>query len=81
MCGIAGLHLRNPALYPRLGELLASMLQPAAGRGNDSAGVGLYADPLSIRADQATVCLLGPEPSASAAARLVRAAEPTLEDV
>ena len=26
MCGIVGLHLRNPDLYPRLGELLSGML-------------------------------------------------------
>ena len=26
MCGIVGLHLRNPDLHPRLGELLAQML-------------------------------------------------------
>ena len=26
MCGIVGLHLREPSLYPRLGELLTGML-------------------------------------------------------
>ena len=26
MCGIVGLHLRTPDLYPRLGELLTAML-------------------------------------------------------
>ncbi|MDR2348113.1 MAG: hypothetical protein LBD90_05795 [Bifidobacteriaceae bacterium] len=59
MCGIAGLHLRNPSLYPRLGELLGGMLSQAQGRGNDSAGVGLYADPALVPSGQATVCVLG----------------------
>ena len=26
MCGIVGLHLRNPALVPQLGQLLTGML-------------------------------------------------------
>ena len=36
MCGIVGLHLRNPDLYPRLGELLTGMLCEMANRGSDS---------------------------------------------
>ncbi|MDR2253081.1 MAG: hypothetical protein LBD97_04345 [Bifidobacteriaceae bacterium] len=62
MCGIAGLHLRNPLLYPALGELLGGMLSQAQGRGNDSAGVGIYSDPATIPAGQATVCVLGAQP-------------------
>ena len=33
MCGIVGLHLRDPALYPQLGRLLTGMLarSPSAG--------------------------------------------------
>ncbi|MDR3361165.1 MAG: hypothetical protein LBO20_11125, partial [Bifidobacteriaceae bacterium] len=58
MCGVAGLHLRDPELYPRLGQMLGQMLGQAAGRGNDSAGVGLYADPAAVPDGQATVCLL-----------------------
>jgi glutamate synthase domain-containing protein 1 len=45
MCGIVGLHLRNPDLYPRLGELLTAMLCEMSNRGSDSAGVAVYGDP------------------------------------
>ncbi len=45
MCGIVGLHLRDPDLYPRLGELLTEMLCEMADRGSDSAGVAVYGDP------------------------------------
>ena len=45
MCGIVGLHLRNPELYPRLGELLTGMLCEMGNRGSDSAGVAVYGDP------------------------------------
>jgi methylamine---glutamate N-methyltransferase subunit A len=45
MCGIVGLHLRNPELHPRLGELLTGMLCEMADRGSDSAGVAVYGDP------------------------------------
>jgi glutamate synthase domain-containing protein 1 len=38
MCGIVGLHLRNPELHPRLGQLLTAMLCEMADRGSDSAG-------------------------------------------
>ena len=44
MCGIVGLHLRDPELHPRLGALLATMLCPMAERGPDSAGVAVYGD-------------------------------------
>ena len=46
MCGIVGLHLRNPQLYPRLGELLTGMLCEMSNRGSDSAGVAVYGDPV-----------------------------------
>lgn len=45
MCGIVGLHLRTPELYPRLGALLAAMLGEMSDRGADSAGVAVYGDP------------------------------------
>ncbi|CAN5504634.1 glutamine amidotransferase [soil metagenome] len=45
MCGIVGLHLRNPELHPRLGELLAGMLCEMGDRGSDSTGVAVYGDP------------------------------------
>ncbi|MFF0085886.1 glutamine amidotransferase [Streptomyces canus] len=42
MCGIVGLHLRSPALYSRLGELLTGMLCEMEDRGADSAGIAVY---------------------------------------
>jgi methylamine---glutamate N-methyltransferase subunit A len=44
MCGIVGLHLRDPELYPQLGRLLESMLCQIVERGPDSAGVAVYGD-------------------------------------
>jgi methylamine---glutamate N-methyltransferase subunit A len=44
MCGIIGLHLKNPDLRPRLGELLTVMLEAMTTRGPDSAGIAIYAD-------------------------------------
>jgi amidophosphoribosyltransferase len=46
MCGIVGLHLRTPELYPRLGEMLSGMLGEMSDRGADSAGVAVYGDPM-----------------------------------
>jgi methylamine---glutamate N-methyltransferase subunit A len=46
MCGIVGLHLRSPGLYPRLGELLTGMLCEMGDRGSDSTGVAVYGDPV-----------------------------------
>jgi methylamine---glutamate N-methyltransferase subunit A len=45
MCGIVGLHLKNPDLQPRLGELLTAMLEAMTTRGPDSAGIAVYSDP------------------------------------
>ena len=45
MCGIVGLHLKNPDLQPRLGELLSVMLEAMTTRGPDSAGIAVYSDP------------------------------------
>lgn len=59
MCGIVGLHLRNPQLYPRLGELLTGMLIEMEDRGADSAGVAVYGDPTWSPSGQATVSVLG----------------------
>ena len=44
MCGIVGLHLKNPDLQPRLGELLTVMLEAMTTRGPDSAGIAVYTD-------------------------------------
>jgi len=49
MCGIIGLHLRNSALAPRLGELLTEMLEAMTTRGPDSAGIAVYADGVPAR--------------------------------
>jgi methylamine---glutamate N-methyltransferase subunit A len=58
MCGIVGLHLREPALYPRLGELLTTMLGALADRGLDSAGMAIYGDPTWSPEGHSTVTLL-----------------------
>ncbi|TDS87768.1 glutamine amidotransferase [Nesterenkonia aurantiaca] len=58
MCGIVGLHLRNPELYPRLGELLTSMLCEMEERGADSAGVAVYGDPTWSPPGTVTVSVL-----------------------
>ena len=42
MCGIVGLFLKNPALEPRLGGLVAAMLETMTDRGPDSAGFAVY---------------------------------------
>ena len=46
MCGIAGLYLKNPDLYPKLGEMFKPMLVEMTSRGPDSAGVAIYRDPV-----------------------------------
>jgi len=45
MCGIVGLHLRNPDLHPQLGQLVTGMLCEMGDRGSDSTGVAVYGDP------------------------------------
>jgi glutamate synthase domain-containing protein 1 len=42
MCGIVGLFLKDPALEPHLGEMLAEMLVTMTDRGPDSAGIAVY---------------------------------------
>jgi amidophosphoribosyltransferase len=44
MCGIVGLFLKDAALYPRLGALMAPMLAEMTDRGPDSAGFAIYRD-------------------------------------
>ncbi|CUU60533.1 Glutamate synthase domain-containing protein 1 [Parafrankia irregularis] len=58
MCGIVGLHLRDPDLYPRLGRLLESMLGQVVERGPDSAGVAVYGDVRRCPPGHAAVSLL-----------------------
>ncbi|WP_043664316.1 class II glutamine amidotransferase domain-containing protein [Streptomyces xylophagus] len=68
MCGIVGLHLREPSLEPRLGELLTAMLGQVVERGPDSAGVAVYGDPRLSPPGRAVVSLLGVTPHQAATA-------------
>ena len=47
MCGIVGLLLKNPALRPRLGELMVPMMIGMTERGPDSAGLAVFTRPVS----------------------------------
>lgn len=58
MCGIIGLHLKDPELYGRLGPLMAEMMQGIVVRGPDSAGVALYGDHERSPEGHAAVSLL-----------------------
>jgi glutamate synthase domain-containing protein 1 len=64
MCGIVGLHLRTPELYPRLGELLTGMLCEMGDRGSDSAGVAVYGDPVMSLPGRGCVSVLEVDPKA-----------------
>ena len=66
MCGIVGLHLRSPDLYPRLGEMLSVMLGEMDGRGADSAGVAIYGDPRWSPEGSSSVSLLDVSDDANA---------------
>jgi glutamate synthase domain-containing protein 1 len=76
MCGIVGLHLREPSLYPRLGELLTGMLCQVTERGPDSAGVAVYGDPRWSPPGRAAVSVLTGAASAPEVADLLRTALP-----
>src|SRR5215208_2350442 len=65
MCGIVGLHLRNPQLYPRLGEWLTGMLCEMGDRGSDSAGVAVYGDPTWSPPARGCVSVLEVDPTAA----------------
>ncbi|MGR7025478.1 hypothetical protein [Geodermatophilus sp. URMC 62] len=81
MCGIVGLHLREPSLYPRLGELLTGMLCQVTERGPDSAGVAVYGDPRWSPPGEASVSLLAGARTADDVAGAVRALLPEAEIV
>jgi glutamate synthase domain-containing protein 1 len=49
MCGIVGLFIKDPALQPQLGLLLAGMLGALSDRGPDSAGFAIYGDEAAAR--------------------------------
>lgn len=74
MCGIVGLHLRNPELYPRLGELLTGMLCEMSNRGSDSAGVAVYGDPHWSPPGKGTVSVLDVDDSPEQVAAALHAA-------
>ncbi|HMT48591.1 glutamine amidotransferase [uncultured Dietzia sp.] len=65
MCGIVGLHLRDPDLEPRLGDLLTTMLGEMTDRGSDSAGVAVYGNPDWTPAGSATVTVLADDVDAA----------------
>jgi glutamate synthase domain-containing protein 1 len=60
VCGIVGLHLRDPELHPRLGQLLQGMLCHMVERGPDSAGVAVYGDRRRCPEGHAAVSVLLP---------------------
>jgi len=72
MCGIVGLHLRTPQLYPRLGALLTGMLCEMGDRGSDSAGVAVYGDPTWAPPGRGCVSVLEVEPTADAIGKAYR---------
>ena len=74
MCGIVGLHLRNPELYHRLGELLTGMLCEMSNRGSDSAGVAVYGDPHWSPPGKGTVSVLDVDDSPEQVAAALHAA-------
>jgi glutamate synthase domain-containing protein 1 len=69
VCGIVGLHLRDPGLHPRLGRLLEAMLCQVAERGPDSAGVAVYGDRRRCPEGYAAVSLLDAPPDLATALR------------
>ncbi|MBA2951570.1 glutamine amidotransferase [Streptomyces himalayensis] len=64
MCGIVGLHLRDPGLHPQLGTLLEAMLGQIVERGPDSAGVAVYGDRRRCPEGHAAVSVIGALPDA-----------------
>jgi glutamate synthase domain-containing protein 1 len=62
VCGIVGLHLRDPGLHPQLGVLLESMLVQVLERGPDSAGVAVYGDRRRCPEGHAAVSVLQAPP-------------------
>jgi glutamate synthase domain-containing protein 1 len=62
VCGIVGLHLRDPGLHPQLGRLLTTMLCGVEERGPDSAGVAVYGDRRRCPEGHAAVSVLDAPP-------------------
>ena len=65
MCGIVGLFLKDKALEPQLGGLVAGMLATMCDRGPDSAGFAVYGD---SQPDRVKLTLRGPSPRRAAGA-------------
>jgi methylamine---glutamate N-methyltransferase subunit A len=61
MCGIVGLFLKDKALEPQLGGLVAGMLATMCDRGPDSAGFAVYGD---SQPDRVKLTLRGPSAAA-----------------
>jgi glutamate synthase domain-containing protein 1 len=76
VCGIVGLHLRDPALHPQLGRLLETMLCQVVERGPDSAGVAVYGDRRRCPEGHAAVSVLLPPGAAHDVGAAVGAALP-----
>ncbi|WP_116950382.1 class II glutamine amidotransferase domain-containing protein [Jiangella endophytica] len=60
MCGIAALQVRDPALRPRLGALMAEMTCRLVDRGPDAAGIAVYDAPELLPAGWSAVSVLDP---------------------
>ena len=61
MCGIVGLLLKDPALRPRLGELMVPMMIGMTERGPDSAGLAVFTEPVNRYLDSAARSLHQPD--------------------
>lgn len=66
MCGIVGLHLKNPGSQHRLGELITPMVAALTSRGPDSAGLAVYSDDLPEGTFRYSLRAPGPERLAGA---------------
>jgi glutamate synthase domain-containing protein 1 len=78
VCGIVGLHLRDPELYPQLGRLLETMLCQVVERGPDSAGVAVYGDRRRCPDGHAAVSVLDAPPEIEAAVRAALSGSPAV---
>ncbi|MFT3973552.1 MAG: glutamine amidotransferase family protein [Amaricoccus sp.] len=72
MCGIVGLFLKDKALEPQLGALLADMLITMTDRGPDSAGIAIYGGGADGRA-KITVQSANPEADFAGLADMLKA--------
>lgn len=80
MCGIAGLFIKDPALQPQLGELLAAMTSTLCSRGPDSAGFAIYGTGEDGRS-KLTIAGLAEAYIRNAAEKLIAAIDPAASSV